>query len=614
MKRNHDGLLESVSGAVSDGDAVDWQAREREASSEREKRCLHNLRLVSEVSRLARTLALPSGASPASLTGAERAVSRVRVRSMAEEETIVSETGPRGALDAADETLPFEIWGSLKLLEHIGSGGSAAVYRAWDQRLHRQVALKLLRPDLSLDPDWESRFLAEGRLLARVEHPHVVRIYGLETHAGRIGIWMELVHGTSLADVLSERGALGAAEVVRLGIDLCGALGAIHAAKVIHQDIKPHNVLLDTNGRAVLMDFGAGRLRSATGDPSLMVGTPRYMAPELFTGVPPSPQSDLYSLGLLLATLVLGRHPAARAGRVRRRQREPIRLAALRLDLPQSFTSCVDRALAEDKLQRFPSAEAMREALEKVESSWAGATSRIGESGIPGSMTHTGRPRRRRQAPLLAFATLLLIAGAYAVAQRLATPEPLSVRADLAATSAGTSRTLEADAVISTLDRLELHLDLSRTAHVYVLNVDASGQAVLLFPMAGGGPQNPLPAHQALVLPGELSGKRLGWSLSDDLGVEKFLIVASIERLDAFEAAAAKVPAVALGGGLTATPIADDAITALVRGVTGVAKIADSSASEAHPDLFALARRLAADKRATGSIWLHELRVEKRGS
>src|SRR5262245_52438376 len=535
MKRNHDEMLERVSGAVSDGNAVDWQAREREASSEREKRCLHNLRLVSEVARLARTEAPPSGDNPASFAGAERVVARLRVRPVAEEETIVSETGPRGAQDDGDDTLPFETWGSLKLLEHIGSGGSASVYRAWDQRLHRQVALKLLRSDLSLDPDWESRFLAEGRLLARVEHPHVVRIYGLETHAGRIGIWMELVHGTSLADVLSERGALGVAEVVRLGIDLCGALGAIHAAEVIHQDIKPHNVLLDSHGRAVLMDFGAGRLRNAAGDPSLMVGTPRYMAPELFTGAPPSPQSDLYSLGLLLATLVLGRHPAARAGRVRHKQRgsEPIRLAALRPDLPESFTSCVDRALAEDRLQRFTSAEAMREALEKVESSLAGATSQARESGATGSVTQTGRPLRmpRRQALVLAFATLLLSVGAYEVVQRLATPARLSARADLAATSAGASRTLAADAVISALDRLELHPDLSRPAHDYVLNVDATGQAVLLFPMSGGVPQNPLPAHQALVLPGEQRGERLGWSLSADSGVERFLVVASIERL-----------------------------------------------------------------------------------
>jgi len=111
----------------------------------------------------------------------------------------------------------------------------------------------------------------------------------------------------------------------------------------------------------------------------------------------------------------------------------------------------------------------------------------------------------------------------------------------------------------SRLSPSELHLDLSRAAHVYVLNVDATGQAVLLFPMAGGGTQNPLPAHRALVLPGKQHGERLGWSLSADPGVERFLVVASVERLEDFEAATAKIPAVALGGGFTATPIADDA-------------------------------------------------------
>jgi len=602
MKRPDD-LLGEVSAAVSDGGAVNWEAYEKRMRSEAERRCLRNLRLVSEVARLARV----EEPAPAAHSADDGAVQL--------DETVAAERRPTPSGGRAGDTLPCETWGHLKLLERIGAGGFADVYRAWDQSLYRQVALKLLRADLSVDPEWEARFLAEGRLLARTEHPHVVRIYGIDSHAGRIGIWMELVAGTSLADLVAERGPMEARDAARIGIDLCGALAAIHAADVIHQDIKPHNVLRDTSGRIVLMDFGAGRSRRANAAPDAagLVGTPRYMAPELFAGVAPSPQSDVYSLGLLLTFLVTARHPAesGTGGRA-----APVHLAATRPDLPESFRAVIDRALSRDRTQRFPTAFEMQAALESALGSLQ--VTEIGASGAPhsGPRTdgrHTAPRGSRRPALALAAAVLLALVGAVLMARRGVAPAALAAQVEFTATRTGASRLLAASDAVTAADRLELRIELSRPAHVYVLNLDAAGRAVLLFPMAGGGARNPLPALQPVVLPGQVQGERLGWTLSADEGVESFLVVASTERLADFEAVAAKIPAVAIGGGLTATPVADVAMTALVRGVTGVAKIPAPERTSAAADLLELVRSLAQASRASRDLWLHELRLQNRG-
>ena len=603
-----DGMLDHVSAVVSDGGSVDWEACERQASTEREKRCIRNLRLVSAVGRLARDEALLPAAGAAAGTAGHA-------------ETVVTDPGAVPAVQLRDD-LPCETWGHLKLLERIGTGGFAEVYRAWDERLHRQVALKLLRSDRPSDPESESRFLEEARLLARVEHPHVVRIYGVESHAGRTGIWMELVSGASLLEWVEDHGPLGADEAARTGSALCGALAAIHAAHVIHQDIKPHNVMRDANARIVLMDFGAGRSRRAgVGSATTgLVGTPRYMAPELFEGSPPSPQSDLYSLGLLLCYLVTGEHPADRARRgepgdaSRQSGSEPIRLAELRPELPASFTAVVDRALARDRSVRFRSAAEMQRALEAALASMTVAGGEIEARGAAAPQRGASRPPVMsfwRLAPIMAGVALVTVASILWMAHRAA-HGPFAVQAEFIATSDRSSRILAENDPVSAQDQIELRLDLSRPAWVYVLNRDDAGQLVLLFPMAGGGARNPLAARQRHVLPGTVQGGRMGWTLSADRGVERFLVVASPERLAEFEDATAEIPAVAIGGGLTATPVGDVAADLLLRGVTGMAVIPQNPDAQ-RPDLFELARTLAAERQARGEIWLQELRLQNQG-
>jgi len=199
----------------------------------------------------------------------------------------------------------FGRWAGLRLLERIGAGAFGEVYRAWDPRLDRHVALKLL----PAEP--EATTLDEGRRLARVRHPNVVTIHGAERIGDRIGLWMEFVDGRTLHDlVVTDGRRFTALEAAAIGRTLCAAVGAVHDAGLLHRDITARNVMVTGEGRVVLMDFGSGRDRAAARID--LAGTPLYLAPEVLRGVaPPSIRSDVYSIGVLLYFLFTGRYPVS---------------------------------------------------------------------------------------------------------------------------------------------------------------------------------------------------------------------------------------------------------------------------------------------------------------
>src|SRR6185503_16183965 len=147
-------------------------------------------------------------------------------------------------------------WGHLEIRGEIGRGASGTVYRAWDPKLAREVALKLLAPDALESSD----ALAEGQLLARLNHPHIVRVFGADEHDGASGLWMELLEGETLDEMLARDGVFGPEEALLIGLDVARALSAVHAAGLLHRDVKARNVLREISGRIVLMDLGAGRL------------------------------------------------------------------------------------------------------------------------------------------------------------------------------------------------------------------------------------------------------------------------------------------------------------------------------------------------------------------
>ena len=264
-------------------------------------------------------------------------------------------------------------WGKFTDLKEIGAGGFGVVYSAMDPVLQTRVALKLYHPHRSQRPTEE--LLGEARRLARVRHPNVVVVHGAEEIDGRVGVWMELVDGTTLEDEARAGPHLDAEAAAEVGIALCQALEAVHGAGIVHGDIKAQNVVRGTGGRIVLMDFGAARFRdpSAVDPNETRVGTPAYMAPELFKIrgdrlVEPTVQSDVYAVGVLLFYLVTGKFPVQgdTAEDIRGAHEDGEQMFLLsneRPDLPEAFAQVVEHALARSPGQRWRSVTEMGQAL-----------------------------------------------------------------------------------------------------------------------------------------------------------------------------------------------------------------------------------------------------------
>jgi TolB-like protein len=261
-------------------------------------------------------------------------------------------------------------WGHLKVLEPIGRGAFGEVFRAWDSRLDREVALKLLPPDSAIIGSPSSSVIEEGRLLARVRHPNVVTIHGAERLSGRIGLWMEFVKGRTLEQVLREGKRFSAREVTRIGLELCRAVSAVHAAGLLHRDIKAQNVMVADDGRLVLMDFGTGREVGGTSE-SNVAGTPLYLAPEVLSGGAATERSDVYSIGVLMHHLLTGSYPvqAHDLSELRRHHATRTRsdLRTSRPDVPQRLARIVERACDSEPDRRYGRADSLGEALGALE-------------------------------------------------------------------------------------------------------------------------------------------------------------------------------------------------------------------------------------------------------
>jgi len=212
------------------------------------------------------------------------------------------------------------IAGRYRLAEPLGSGGMGTVWLARDELLHRQVAVKEVFPPAGVSDDeremLRERTLREARTAARLSHPNVVTIYDVVEDAGQPWIVMELIQARSLREIVEADGPLAAGPAARVGLQLLGALRAAHALGIMHRDVKPGNVLIDADGRAVLADFGIARSQDspATTTSGVLVGSPSYIAPERAQGERGGPESDLWSLGATLYAAVEGRPPYDRDG------------------------------------------------------------------------------------------------------------------------------------------------------------------------------------------------------------------------------------------------------------------------------------------------------------
>jgi serine/threonine protein kinase len=194
----------------------------------------------------------------------------------------------------------------------IGSGGMAEVYRARDLMLERTVAIKLLREDFSSDPAFRDRFKQEAKAAANLSHPNIVIIHDFGFDDQQIFIVMEYVPGTDLKTILESRGILSVDEALPLIIQACAGVGYAHRSGLVHCDVKPHNMIVTPEKRLKVTDFGIARALASihTQEVNHVVwGSPQYFSPEQAAGLPPSPASDVYSLGVVLYEMLTGRLP-----------------------------------------------------------------------------------------------------------------------------------------------------------------------------------------------------------------------------------------------------------------------------------------------------------------
>lgn len=330
------GFLDALSEAIVDGRAIDWdEACALVPDLQEEIRCLQNLEALGRAHR------------------------------------VLSESTAPSPSQAPPDGPGLFAWGPLQVLEKIGAGSFGDVHRAWDPRLQREVALKLRRIGQAEDAgEGVSRFLTEARGLARIRHPHVVAVYGTDVHEGRIGFWTELVCGRTLEDDLGRDGPWTPQSAAAVGVVLCQALAAVHAAGLVHGDVKASNVMREDGGRIVLMDLGAcsgQALDTAPQAEGARFGTPLVLAPEVLDGATSSTASDLYSLGVLLYQLVTGGYPITAASldelRAKHNRGERVPLGQLRPDLPVALTEIIERALRRDPGRRYRTTGEMEAAL-----------------------------------------------------------------------------------------------------------------------------------------------------------------------------------------------------------------------------------------------------------
>ncbi len=272
-------------------------------------------------------------------------------------------TSPVRALDLSGRTVTH-----FRVVEKIGQGGMGVVYRAEDLKLSRTVALKFLAPHVPVGEEYRARFIREARALAAIDDSHICAVYEIDEAEGRLFLAMTYVDGPTLREKIAE-GPLEPEEALRIAIEAGQGLQAAHRAGVIHRDIKSGNIMMDSEGRVVITDFGLAR---PVDDPGLtlpggLMGTPAYMSPEQLRGERGDRRSDIWSLGVVLYETLTGKLPfPADRKSASILTDEPAPLASLRPGLPPELDGIVRKALAKAPGERYQTAEEMIADLEEL--------------------------------------------------------------------------------------------------------------------------------------------------------------------------------------------------------------------------------------------------------
>ena len=260
--------------------------------------------------------------------------------------------------------------GRYKLLNPLGSGGMAVVYKAWDEMLERTVSVKILREDYSADTEFLERFRQEAKAAANLTHPNIVTVYDFGFDADQVFIVFEFVDGTDLKTLIRKQGRFSVEDTVGLLAQACAGVGYAHRAGLVHCDIKSHNMLVSKDFRLKVTDFGIARAL-ATIHPDehsdVVWGSPHYFSPEQAGGGAPSPSSDVYSLGVILYEMLTGRLPfeasdATELARMHRVQ-APIPPRRLNPAIPPALEEITLKVLSKEPAARYRTADQLGRVL-----------------------------------------------------------------------------------------------------------------------------------------------------------------------------------------------------------------------------------------------------------
>lgn len=260
--------------------------------------------------------------------------------------------------------------GRYKLLEPIGSGGMAVVYRAIDEMLERTVSVKILREDYSSDTNFRNRFRQEAKAAANLSHPNIVTVYDFGFDVDQVFIVFEYVDGTDLKSLIRNQGRFSIEDTVGLLAQACAGVGYAHRAGLVHCDIKPHNMLVSNDFRLKVTDFGIARAL-ATIHPDeksdIVWGSPHYFSPEQAGGGAPSPASDVYALGVILYEMLTGRLPfeASDSTELARMHRVEVPIPPRRLNpaIPEALEEITLKVLSKEPSARYRTADQLGRVL-----------------------------------------------------------------------------------------------------------------------------------------------------------------------------------------------------------------------------------------------------------
>lgn len=263
--------------------------------------------------------------------------------------------------------------GKYQILERLGRGGMATVYRAYQLGMDRIVAVKVMHPQYTDDPSFVERFKREARAVGGLRHPNIVQVIDFDVQDGEYYMVMEYIETESLKERLQKRGALPVGEALSIARKLADALAYAHMHGMLHRDVKPANVLMGKDNEPILTDFGIAKLIDSTGltASGSAVGTPAYMSPEAGRGEPVDERADVYSLGVMLYEMLSGQLPFdadTPYAVILKHINEPLPPLRPRVThLPESVERIVIKALEKDRARRYQSAAELRDALLKAE-------------------------------------------------------------------------------------------------------------------------------------------------------------------------------------------------------------------------------------------------------